>query len=156
MGFDAGTVVEPLDWDFTKYDGGKGTVPEPTDKMIETFFRDIAKAAAEMFTTLGIDKDEAAAADPVTVIETVAATDIETPLTTKMFDAMFKATAKLCSNQPSLAQLKKLPMRVRSRFVTWLIGELSPEVGGAVSLSPGAAPGLNGMRALPPGFTRTG
>jgi hypothetical protein len=160
MGFDAANVVEPLDWDFTKFGDkdDKGTVPEPTDRAIETFFKDVAKATKEVLKDLGMPEREIGSdADAASrMIETIAEISPDTPITTKMFDALFRATARLCSNQPSLTQLKKLPLRVRIAFVTWLMGELNPEPVGAASRNLGVAPGLNGALGLPAGFTRGG
>jgi hypothetical protein len=147
VGFDAGTVVAPLDWNFEKYNAGSGTVPEPSDKDIETLFKDLTKVSREVMAIAGINQvaDDAA---PEAIMQAMADMDGEIGIS-KLVSGFTKAFAKLCKNQPTVIQLNKLPMRVRMHFYMWLAGELRPEAGGAVSMPQLPANGLSriGTRA---------
>lgn len=137
-GFNAAEVVEPLEWDFTKYDAGKGTVPEPSDKDIETLFRDLTKVSKDVMEKAGVGK---LTGTPEQVMAAIAELDDSAIGITQMISGFTKAFAKLCKNQPTAIQLNKLPLRVRMAFYVWLADELRPEVGGGVSMPP-----LNGLR----------
>jgi hypothetical protein len=135
VGFDAATVVKPLDWDFTKFGAGKGTVPEPDDKQIDQLFKDLAKVSSELVERSGLSAEVA----PEQVLS--ALSDMPEGIgISKMVSGFTKAFAKLCQGQPTVLQLNKLPLRVRLAFYAWLMSELRPEVGGGVSMSQ-----LNGM-----------
>ena len=122
-GFDAGTVVEPLDWDFTAFGAGKGTVPEPSDARLGTFIRDVMKAQSTESASLAPLTE--AGDDPEKVLAAIAALPEDVlPGATK---AMIKPYAALCDGSPTEAQLGKLPPRVRVAFFSWLAGELRPE-----------------------------
>jgi len=56
MGFNAADVIPELDWNFEKYGQGKGTVPEPSDKMIEEALRAMAEASAALYKKLGLER----------------------------------------------------------------------------------------------------
>lgn len=127
MGFDAASVVEPLDWDFTKYGTAtdKGTIPEPSDAKIETFLKEVRELARSADSTLpGIAQIE----DPVKMNE--ALEQFEVSLISSTMKDMARIYAKLCSAQPSAAQISKLPLRVRMAFFTWVAGEVVRPEGG--------------------------
>lgn len=126
--FDAGDVVEALDWDFSKAGvKAKGTVPEPTDATIGAFLDGLKKLytdaqAAGMAPTI----DENATPDQML--------DALVGLTGEAFVKFMADTAELfgtlCGQKPSAAQLLQLPLRVRVRFYTWIQGEVvNPEAG---------------------------
>jgi hypothetical protein len=138
MGFDAAIVVQPLDWDFSAFGGGKGVVPEPSDKAIDTLFKDLAKVTQEMLSKAGVT-ELAQDASAEQVMQSLS--DLPDGLgIEKMVSGFTKAFAKMCQNQPSAIQLNKLPMRVRMRFYIWLIQEIRPEADGVGSINQ-----LNGM-----------
>jgi hypothetical protein len=137
-GFDAGAVVEPLDWDFTKITKDpkdKGTVPEPTDRQIEAMFKDVAKLAKELSAKAGLNSGEATP-EQLMIAMADLPDDVEIGFS-DMLDGMSKIFGKLCKNQPSKTQLDKLPMRIRMRFFIWLAQELRPENFGSASMNPG-------------------
>lgn len=120
-GFDAGTAVDPMDYDFTTVPGGigKGTVPEPSTREMKEFQQTFAQIMRDG-NKLEID-DEAAA---------------------KMSDADFKkfqketdaigerldtAISKLCRDMPSREEVASLPFRVKTAFSKWLMEQFSPE-----------------------------
>jgi len=128
-GFDSGTVVEPLEWDFTAYNGGKGTVPEPSEKRLDKFITDLAVSQAKNAASMaGV---EAAGTDPEAILTAIAA--LPEGQLPSVLSVLTKPYADLCGGSPTLAQISKLPPRVRLAFFSWLAGELNPEAGGAAS-----------------------
>lgn len=121
--FNAGTVVEPLEWDFTKYKAGKGVTPEPSDEQLSAFFKAMM-AAAQTEGTAELQAITDAGEDQEKMLAAIAALPEDALSGAK---AMIAPYAALCSGSPSEAQLAKLPPRVRFAFFTWLSGELRPE-----------------------------
>lgn len=128
-GFDAGTVVEPLDWDFTAFGAGKGTVPEPSDARLGKFIREVMQA--QQTESASLAPLTAAGDDPEAVLAAIAALPEDVLPGATM--AMIKPYADLCDGSPTEAQLTKLPPRVRVAFFAWLAGELRPEASSAAS-----------------------
>lgn len=125
-GFDAGALVEPLDYDFKPFCPEiKGTVPEPSDKLIEAFLtklKEIMSEASKEFESAEGMTDE----DPEAFLEALSSLDPK--MVTGTIAKMARAYAALCSNQPSYAELMKAPMRVRILFFRWVQQEIfSPE-----------------------------
>ena len=117
-GFDAGSAVEALEYDFTTcaIDGkpclGQGTIPEMTDKQL----RDFGKATLRVMKKLGGDAN---ATSPKTLFASLAPENLEVAL-----DDMTAMVATFCQGHPSEDELKALPFRVRQAFFGWLFGEL--------------------------------
>ena len=130
-GFDASTVCEGLDWDFSKFDGGKGTIPEPSDRAIAAFFKEMSALTKKLIEKAEIP-DAPSAEDVLRALADIP----ESELFMEMVSGTAKSYAKLCSNQPTVTQLNKLPMRVRFRFYAWLMTELRPEAAGADTTTP--------------------
>jgi hypothetical protein len=143
--FDAGDVVESLDWDFRKA-GVKahGTIPEPTDAAIGRFLDGLKKLYIEAQKSVpadGLPED----ATPDQMLDALA------QLTGDVFVKFMADTAglfaELCSNKPSKEQLLELPLRVRVKFFAWVQMEVvNPEAGtgggtAAVVRLPSAAAG---------------
>ncbi|HYK70427.1 MAG TPA: hypothetical protein VEV45_20955 [Streptosporangiaceae bacterium] len=139
--FDAGAVVESLDWDFTGKQpnghiapgwpkalaGAKGAIPEPSDAAIGRFLDDLKKLyeAAQKEGLAGEDIDTASPAEMLDALSSI---------TGDKFVAFMADTAgifsALCSEQPSKEQLLLLPMRMRVKFFTWVQNEVvNPEAG---------------------------
>jgi len=130
--FDAGAVVEPLDYDFTTVRGytrksAKGTITEPNDEKIATFIaslRDMMKGAEAIVGTGGVD----IMVDPTAFFGQLDSYDPEKLL--GVFRGMAEAFSALCSGKPSAEEIMDLPLRVRVKFFAWLQQEVvSPEVG---------------------------
>jgi hypothetical protein len=137
--FNAGTIAESLEWDFSEAGvKEKGTVPEPSDRMIGDFL-DGLKVLYEKARADGMAMD-GSAENPGDMLTAL------TSVTGEKF-VMFMADiaglfGALCSNKPSQEVLLKLPLRVRVAFYGWMQAEvISPEAG------PGA--GIAAARALP-------
>ena len=145
MGFTAG-LIEPLDWDFTKFKAGQGVIPEPDDEAIDTLFDDLTA------TTRNLMRQAASLPEDATPEEVMLALS-SMPETAgigykDMVSGMTKAFAKVTQGHPSEAQMNKLPMRERLAFFSWLAGELRPEASGAGTRSQVPAAGRPGQPAL--------
>lgn len=143
MGFDASKVIEPLDWNFEKYDAGSGTVPEPSEKDVEKLFRDIAAATSKLTERFGED----VSVDDL-LVQLSDLPEGESLGFAAMIEALTKAFAGLCKGQPSKAQLNRLPMRVKLAFFAWLTRELRPEAPNSASPNPGPASGVPDLSAF--------
>jgi hypothetical protein len=120
-GFDAATAVEPMNYDFTAYGGGKGVVPEPSTAEMQSFQREFAKVMRKG------QKLEVSDEDAMKMSE-------------KDFDKLQKDAAAigeelddliagLCKGEPSKEDVAKLPFRVKTAFSKWLMEQFAPEGG---------------------------
>lgn len=125
--FDAGSVVEALDWNFAPYTDAKGTIKEPSDKQIAQFLQGIKTMIKDAEGTLPKD---VAADDPAALL--AALDDLDPEIVVSMMGKMAGVYSELCSRSPTRAQILALPMRVRSVFFAWLQSEV---------MNPEAAPG---------------
>lgn len=114
-----------LRYDFTKFGGKQGTIDDPSDEMIEVYLNKMREIAKEFG---GDDQDEEA-------LERMSAEELAEHLEgdsrMQIVEAqkqMAAATAILCRETPSEADLLALPFRVRQRFQRWLSERLlNPE-----------------------------
>lgn len=128
-GFDAATIVEELDYDFTKFGGRKATIPEPDDARIIAMYSamdSLVKDIAGSFVQL---PENPSASDLVDSLNQLTMSESYGP----MLDGMTKIYAELCSQSPSEDELKKLPPRVRALFFQWMAKQLRPELDAADS-----------------------
>jgi hypothetical protein len=155
--FNIGSSIEQLDWDFRgiKPDGSafpdwpaslqnaKGTLREPSDKMIGDFLEGMKDLYKESAGIIGVAEDKDP--DPEKMLELLDLVSGD-----QYVDLMHRLNvlyAALCSGSPSLEQIEALPMRGRSAFFTWVMVEVvRPEAGNAggaqvVNLRPTAATG---------------
>lgn len=139
MGFNAATAVDPLDWDFTTYKGGKkGTIPEPSDTAITEFQKELQRAMAEVTDMFkGMDPKNIKPEQMAAAMEALDKVDMA-----KVNGQIKTAVAKLCQDNPNKAQLDLLSYRVLNAFVQWLQSELSPE---------GRSAGMSNAQATRPG-----
>lgn len=129
MGFVAGDEVDPLDFDFTKFGGPKGTIPEPSQEAVTKYFRAMARMSAEQSEGLrakryevseALAKEAAEAEEAPSIVDlALQAFDENTELGARELDAI----AELCSGTPSRADLDLLPARVQKAFAGWLVGQ---------------------------------
>jgi len=121
-GFSADTF-EKLDYDFTKipknsgegFCTGKGTIPEPSDEMLQEFQKGAAEDAAKLMG--GSVSQQDLLRDPAKLVDLVSRT-AETRKATE------KRLAKLCRNSPSEKELSELPPRYFNGFANWLTDEV--------------------------------
>lgn len=125
--FDAGALASQLEFDFTGAGvDAKGIIPEPSDKLIGEYLDDIVESFQKL-AKLG----DLASLDPT---DPQALTAAMQAINGKEFvaalDDVAKAAAKLCGGTPSLAQIRKLPLRIRQHFFAYLQREVvNPEAG---------------------------
>ncbi len=123
--FDAGALVEALDWDFTKAGvKAKGVTPEPSDQLIGDFLDGIKKLYAEARHLIAADlPDNATAEQMLDAMSDVSGADF--------VDMMARTAglfADLCSGSPSQENLLDLPLRVRVGFYSYMQSEVvNPE-----------------------------
>lgn len=150
MGFNAATAVEALDFDFTTLDpcpeelrDAKGVIPEPDIETLNAFSEGfygllrLGRKLIQIERPVAPDEDvdvtvdgEGVAIDPETVHELIQ--DWHESLTTHEYDAGRKELEStlidlmmlVCRPVLTEAQLRAIPGRVRTAFVSWLVGEL--------------------------------
>jgi hypothetical protein len=132
--FDAGSVVEPLDYDFTTVKGyphrkAKGVIPEPTDEKIAAF---IGHLRDSMTSAKSLAGDGSGAVedftDPTAFLGQLDSYDPDKFLS--VYSGVASAYSELCSGTPSPEEISALPLRVRLRFFAWVMQEVvSPEAG---------------------------
>lgn len=142
MGFVAGDVTEPMDWDFTAFGTpeDKGTIPEPDAEAVDLFGRRYLGLLQELRQTLSEDEnatpgetpDEAAkrivehAAKPLLqrLDEWADRTRENAPENTRINAEMRRILADVCGGSPTLAQIELLPSRILRLFTAWLHEQL--------------------------------
>lgn len=132
MGFNAGEILEPLDYDFSKYDGPVGTVPEPSSGAVKGYFRAMKNLAKEARKFKDIEKalgdeEEIDSLPDEELAERMSMLDEAEEGVDMLQKQQKEALAALCSNQPSFDELDRLPHRVFQAFNKWLIGEINPK-----------------------------
>jgi hypothetical protein len=142
-GFNAATVVLPLDWTFEPLVTAKGTVREPTDDQIVKFLTDVKALVARLHEEArqraantaeepGTDLVPAStvARDPADLVDAIE--ELDPSVVGEFHQELAGIFAELCSDSPSRETLLSLPMRIRVLFYAWLRGEV---------MNPEAAPG---------------
>lgn len=116
-----------LRYDFTKWSGKQGVIPDPSDELIEQFMRGMRDTAKEYQSEGGADVESLSAAELQELMD-----DDSNMRITEAQAAIAKLTADLVQNSPSADELLALPFRVRQGFLRWLQGKLlDPEAGAA-------------------------
>ena len=118
--FDAAQAVEALEYDFTKYGGTAGVIPEPTDTLLNGFFQ----AQRDTLKVLGVT-DASQLRNRETMMQVMA--NLPEDAMEKMGELSMESIATLCQGTPALEEIRKLPPRVRNAFMGWLMGHFSPE-----------------------------
>lgn len=134
--FDASSIGGDLEYDFSRWNGPTGVVPEPPRSAVNSMMKSISAAFKE--TGLRDQNEDDDSLTPEDVESTMSKVDDEEvfeKLTIQLLDAL----AKLCSGSPSREDLEKLPYRPFMGFFGYLIGNLTnPE---------GSKPGTTNSRA---------
>lgn len=164
MAFKATEQVDPLDYDFRPYlddtdiprNRHAGTVPEPTENMINEFIhkwqltiREITRLRLTSSTKSEDDMTEQELADhraeqeeiedtlPRTVgeaLSTVRDSTVDLEDSNAITDELATLTATVCQDQPNKDTIQALPGRIRAAFYGWIVGELAnPEPAAAVT-----------------------
>lgn len=146
MGFNAATVVEVLDWDFTSMPGAtpedKGIIPSPTQEVADLFqaryyglLEQLSKAqvnvpdgAAEgedAVVTANRILDEAKKPISERLEEWRRKTDERDKNAILINDEMIRIVADACCGSPTEAQIRLLGSRELNAFIAWLNEEFS-------------------------------
>jgi hypothetical protein len=133
-GFNAGTVVEPLDYDFRTKDNPNaihGVVREPTDRQIADYMAGVKAVVKKLKADL--PKEVTSGGDDIDMAALfMAVDDLDPEVVITFHEDMAGIFATLCSGQPSREDILGLPIRIRVMFYAWIQREV---------MSPEAAPG---------------
>lgn len=157
--FDAADI-EDLEYDFTKFGGGKGVIVEPSTKKVNKFFgsmRDMMKNVKELRGI--VENADVETEEGINAIEQALEGDAIGQME-ELQDQTMVLVAELCgaerentdrgpntgeiirqSGAPSLEDLEKLPYRVLLNFNQWLMGEIRPK---ATNAQPASSAGTKG------------
>lgn len=150
--FDAGNIVAAMDWDFSKFGAGKGTIPEPSDIEMERFLRNYTKLMTSFSAAAigsvspkngedGEDSDKPKILSLDEAIELMKSVDITADyVSPKISEAMLELVLQITKGSPNREQIVSLPQRIRGAFYGWLLGQLTspdfiPAAGTKPSLS---------------------
>lgn len=113
--FNAATAVEPMEFDLSKYGGPVGIIPEPTNGQIEKFFDTMQAAMVQI------------GAQPGQKLTLEAAAVIPEGLAQIMMNTLTTALVEIGGGSYTGEDIERLPYRVQTAFVAWIVSELSPE-----------------------------
>lgn len=102
---------DEMTFDFSKFGGPTGVIPEPSTRQIETFMEVLRQT---MPTTRDDQGHEVL--DVPAIAEIAKDSDLEAVL--------YSAVADVCSGHPSVQEIMALPFRPQRRFIGWLLGTL--------------------------------
>lgn len=141
--FNAASILEPLDYDFTalanhpnnirELADAKGTTPEPTSERVQAFLQASAREmqrlrreARAAVADAETGKDDPAGDASDAELAAVAGTDAKRGTEARKREAAMYS--RLCSGDPSAATLLKLPHRHMAAWCGWLLKEvMDPE-----------------------------
>lgn len=131
-GFNAATVVEPLDYDFRTKESPNarhGVVKEPTDRQIADYMSGIKELTKSLKADLpeGLTDKDADLNDLFGAVD-----DLDPEVVIHFHQNMAGLFSQLCSGDPSKDDILAVPIRIRVMFYAWLQREV---------MSPEAAPG---------------
>lgn len=124
-GFDAGSAVEPMEYNFETVPGGKGkgVIPEPSTSEMKRFQKEFAQIMRKGAALDVSDEDAMKMTDK-------EFTDFQKK-TDKISEDLDSAIARLCKDTPSVEEVASLPFRVKTKFSKWLMEQFAPEGGTA-------------------------
>lgn len=133
--FNAASVVEELDYDFTRFGGQKSKIPEPSKDKIVAYYNDLDELLKQVAGEHVKLPDKPTAQDLIEAVNLLTMAESYGP----MLDGMTLICSALCSNSPSVEELEQLPPRIRGLFFQWLGEQLRPELN-AVDSKPALRP----------------
>jgi hypothetical protein len=131
--FDAGSVVEPLDYKFEAFvPGCNGRITEPADDQIVKFLTDVKALVTRLHEKAEKAEEEASVdgRDPAGLVDAIE--ELDPSVVGEFHQELAGIFAALCSGTPSREAILGLPMRIRVMFYGWLRQEV---------MNPEAAPG---------------
>lgn len=130
--FNASTVVEPMDYDFTKFGGRKADIPEPDETQVLTMYSEMDALVKEIAAEFVELPKNPSATDLVESLNQLTMSESYKP----MLDGMTRIYSALCSNTPSVEELQQLPPRIRALFFQWVAKQMRPELDAADTKTP--------------------
>lgn len=119
-GFNAGSSIEPLHYDFTTVEGGegKGTIPEPSQEQIEAFVSNFQALVSDLQSRTN---GEASGEDVDEAMSHIR----------ELRKHSTQYVSELCSGTPSIEEIESLPPRLQTAFTKWVRQEITdPNVRG--------------------------
>jgi hypothetical protein len=135
-GFDAASVVEPLDYSLRPHVDKAGTIREPNDRQIADYLAGYQRMVKDYRGQLPDALVAGGSPDIGAVLDATAELDTEVVL--RLNTEVAALVAALCSNDPSRDDILGLPPRIRAMFCAWVQKEV---------MSPEAAPGGGSSQA---------
>lgn len=132
-GFNAETVVEPLEYDFRTRENPKGRhgiVREPTDRLIAEYLSGVKELAKKLKGDLPAAITAGGDIDVGLMLQSID--DLDPEVVVDFHANMAGLFSKLCSGEPTKEDILAVPIRIRVMFYAWLQREV---------MSPEAAPG---------------
>lgn len=123
--FDAATAVDPMEVDFSKYDGPVGEIPEPSGPLVESFMDRIKayRTKRGKLISEGMKLQESGDEEAIDKwMESIP--DEELKAESK---ELYAWTNEVTSGYLSVELMERLPPRVWGAFFKWFVGELSPK-----------------------------
>lgn len=136
--FDAGQYGT-LRYDFKKFGGVQGIIPDPSDEQIEAFMRGMRDSAKEFGQDDSIDVDSLSAEELQDLMEDDANLRLQ-----EAQDRVCELLGELCGGSPSKEQLLALPLRVRTGFMRWIQEKLMDPESSAAASTPSRATRVGG------------
>lgn len=135
--FNAESIGGEIEYDFTKWGGPEGVVPEPPRHLVNALMKNITKAFKD--ADLGPETGEGEVLSPEQVADTMNKIEDE-EMFQNLTDKLVEHLAEVCGGSPSKKDLEALPYRPFMGFFGYLIGNLTnPEA---------SAPDTNSSRRL--------
>lgn len=137
--FIAGEAVENLDYDFTDFGGSEGTIPEPSTKAVNRFFKHMKAIVKDAKALQASTKDvNVEGMDDEQLIDALSDLDESEEAASEFQRRTVGALAVLCGAEedvdgnitgghPSFEDLDRLPYRVLQAFSQWLMEQIRPK-----------------------------
>lgn len=135
--FDAGQYGT-LRYDFKKFGGIQGMIPDPSDEMIEAYMRGMRDVARE-YQNGDVDVDSLSAEEVQELMNDDSNLRIQ-----EAQIRLAELTAELCGGSPNKEQLLALPFRVRQGFLRWLQTKLIDPESNAAGTTPSRVTRIGG------------
>lgn len=123
--FDAGSAVDPMTVDFSKWDGPVGDIPEPDGDAVDLFMDRLRGLHKEFRGLLSEGEAARESGDEEKMEEWVESADLEK---VRGRSAQTREwVEELTQGYLKAEMLKRCGPRVFQKFLSWLTGELSPK-----------------------------
>jgi hypothetical protein len=132
MGFEA-AEVEPLTYNFGAYgDGEQHTIKEPSDKLVRRFFKNISRedrvAQEQLRATIANQDGETDDERNARLTEHAEEyEELQVEIAEQSRHRILEYLSAVCSGDPSVEQLEKLPERMQIGFFRYIREALVPK-----------------------------